>query len=46
MTKEEIINGSKRIAEYIGLSYIPFSADLKDKGMKAGWYKTISAEPI
>jgi len=45
MTKEEIINGSKRIAEYMGLCYLPFSVELKEKGMKAGYYKTISAEP-
>ena len=45
MTQEEIINGSKLIAQYTGLVYLPFSAELKEKGMKAGWYKTISAEP-
>lgn len=45
MTQEEIINGSKLIAEYLGWIYVPFSAELKEKGMKAGWYKTIIAEP-
>ena len=43
MTQEEIINGSKLIAEYLDWIYIPFSADLKHK--KAGWYETVSAEP-
>ncbi len=45
MTEEKITNGSKRIAEYMNLAYLPFSVELKEKGMKAGWYKTISAEP-
>jgi len=46
MTKEEITNGSKRIAEYMGFVYIPFSADLKDKGFKvAGWYKVEENKP-
>lgn len=46
MTKEEIINGSKKIAEYMGFVYIPFSADLKDKGFKvAGWYKVEENKP-
>lgn len=45
MTQEEIINGSKLIAEYLNWVYIPFSAELKEKGMKAGWYETVSAEP-
>ena len=45
MTQEEIINGSKLIAEYMNLVYLPFSAELKEKGMKAGWYETVSAEP-
>ena len=45
MTQEEIINGSKLIAEYLGWVYLPFSAELKEKGMKAGWYETVSAEP-
>jgi hypothetical protein len=43
MTQEEIINGSKLIAEYLGWQYIPFSADLKHK--KAGWYQVRSAKP-
>ena len=42
MTQQEIINGSKLIAEYLGWQYIPFSADLKHK---AGWYQVKSAEP-
>lgn len=37
MTQEEIINGSKLIAEYLGWKYIPFN-DLQDFP-KAGWYK-------
>ena len=45
MTQEDIISGSKLIAEYMGLVYLPFSAELKEKGMKAGYYKTVSAEP-
>lgn len=45
MTQEEIINGSKLIAEYMNLVYLPFSAELKEKGMKAGYYQTVSAEP-
>jgi len=45
MTQAEIINGSKLIAEYMNLVYLPFSAELKEKGMKAGWYETVSAEP-
>ena len=46
MTKEEITNGSKKIAEYMGFVYIPFSADLKDKGFKvAGWYKVEENKP-
>jgi hypothetical protein len=44
MEKEDIISGSKLIAEYMNLVYLPFSAELKEKGMKAGWYQTISAE--
>lgn len=43
MTQEEIINGSKLIAEYLGWVYIPFSADLKHK--KTGWYQVRSAKP-
>lgn len=43
MTQNEIINGSKLIAEYLGWIYIPFSADLKHK--KAGWYQVKSAKP-
>lgn len=51
MENKEIISGSKLIAEYMGLCYLPFSAEserhalLKEKGMKAGYYKTVSAEP-
>lgn len=51
MESKDIINGSKLIAEYMGLIYLPFSAEserhalLKEKGMKAGYYKTVSAEP-
>jgi len=45
MECKEIIDGSKLIAEYMGLCYLPFSAELKEKGMKAGYYETISAEP-
>jgi len=45
MSNEEIITGSKLIAEYLGFTYIPFSADLKEKGLKAGWYKTVDATP-
>lgn len=45
MTQEEIINGSKLIAEFLNWVYVPFSAELKEKGMKAGWYETVSAEP-
>jgi len=43
VTQEEIINGSKLIAEYLGWKYIPFN-DLQDFS-KAGWYKTIDAKP-
>ena len=43
MTQEEIINGSKLIAEYLNWVYVPFSADLKHK--KAGWYQVKSAKP-
>ena len=45
MTQKEIINGSKLIAEFLNWVYVPFSAELKEKGMKAGWYETVSAEP-
>jgi hypothetical protein len=38
MTQEEIINGSKLIAEFLGWQYIPFSADLKHK---AGWWSKV-----
>jgi hypothetical protein len=38
MTKEEIINGSKLIAEYLGWQYIPFN-DLQGYS-KAGWWRT------
>lgn len=38
MTQEEIINGSKLIAEYLGWVYIPFSVDLKHK---AGWWSKV-----
>ena len=38
MTQEEIIKGSKLIAEYLGWQYIPFSADLKHK---AGWWSKV-----
>lgn len=37
---ENIISGSKLIAEYMNLVYLPFSVELKEKGMKAGWYET------
>ena len=43
MTKEEIINGSKLIAEYMGMEYIPFSTDMKHKS--AGWYQVKDATP-
>lgn len=46
METKEIIEGSKLIAKYMNLIYLPFSAELKEKGMKAGWYKTASAEPV
>ena len=46
METKEIIEGSKLIAKYMNLTYLPFSAELKEKGMKAGWYKTASAEPV
>jgi hypothetical protein len=39
MTKEEKINGSKLIAEFLGWKYIPFN-DLQDFP-KAGWWKCI-----
>jgi hypothetical protein len=39
MTKEEIISGSKLIAEYLGWVYIPFN-DLQGFP-KAGWWKCI-----
>lgn len=45
MESKDIIDGSKLIAEYMGLVYLPFSAELKEKGMKAGYYETVSAEP-
>ena len=45
MESKEIISGSKIIAEYMGLYYLPFSAELKEKGMKAGYYEVKSAEP-
>jgi hypothetical protein len=38
MTTEEIINGSKLIAEYLGWQYIPFN-DLQGYS-KAGWWRT------
>ena len=44
MTQEEIINGSKLIAEYLGWQYIPFSADLQGH-KKAGWHQVKSAKP-
>jgi len=43
MESKEIIEGSKRIAEYLGFVYIPFSADLKE--LKPGWYKVADATP-
>lgn len=43
MTKEEIINGSKLIAEYMGMEYIPFSTDIKHKS--AGWFQVKDATP-
>lgn len=46
METKEIIEGSKLIAEFLGFVYLPFSAELKEKGMKAGYYKTASAEPV
>jgi len=45
MESKEIIDGSKIIAEYMNFVYLPFSAELKEKGMKAGYYQTVSAEP-
>jgi hypothetical protein len=45
MESKDIISGSKLIAEYMNLIYLPFSAELKEKGMKAGYYQTVSAEP-
>ena len=44
MTQEEIINGSKLIAEYLGWQYIPFSADLQGH-KKAGWHQVKSDKP-
>lgn len=35
MTQQEIILGSKLIAEYLGFAYLPFSAELK---CKPGWW--------
>jgi len=35
MTQEEIINGSKLIAEFLGWVYIPFEPNL---GSKLGWF--------
>jgi len=45
MESKDIISGSKLIAEYMNLVYLPFSAELKGKGMKAGYYQTVSGEP-
>jgi hypothetical protein len=46
METKEIIEGSKLIAKYMNLTYLPFSAELKEKGMKAGYYEVRSAEPV
>ena len=46
MESKEIIEGSKLIAEFLGFVYLPFSAELKEKGMKAGYYQTASAKPV
>ena len=43
MTTEKIIEGSKRIAEYMDLMYIP-SNDLKGFP-KAGWFETVPLTP-
>lgn len=43
MTKEDIINGSKLIAEFLGWKYIP-SNNLQVHS-RAGWYETIDAKP-
>ena len=43
MEKQDIINGSKLIAQYMGLVYIPFN-DLQGL-KKAGWYDFRSLEP-
>lgn len=43
MTQQEIISGSKLIAEYLGFVYLPFSAELKEKSLNAGWYEVIDA---
>lgn len=37
---EDVIKGSKIIAEYMNLVYLPFSVELKEKGMKPGWHET------
>ena len=38
METKEIIEGSKLIAEYMGMVYIPFSTDLQHK---AGWWSKV-----
>lgn len=38
MTQQEIINGNKLIAKYMGLVYIPFTTDLKHK---AGYWSKV-----
>ena len=43
MTTKEIVEGSKLIAEYMEMEYIPFSTDMKHKS--AGWYQVKDATP-
>lgn len=43
MESKEITSGSKLIAEYMGMEYIPFSTDMKHKS--AGWYQVKDATP-
>jgi len=42
INKQDIINGSKLLAEYLGWKYIPFSTDLEPY-KSGGWYKYLYA---
>ena len=45
ITKQDIVNGSKVLAEYLGWKYIPFSADIKPY-KSGGWYKYKTASNL